>query len=690
MQQSLSTVFSVLAPVTGKSFPASVIADAQRIADVMPPVAKGGFEFDLLAPLTSVDVLQCFDVEGGGMRALATYLPTSRIAPGRALSCLEGLADTLSPTAQGWRAKTASVWLEVDAHTFTPDCWQPSVFLEFHKDARLCQQDLIDALGALSLVDLDAKVQVLRTIMANLEGDAHVSHLGAMLSRDDTPLRINIKRLTRGSFEGLLRALGLRVSSAPIATIIDDAYRTTLCLDVTDRPLPRVGAEFRFSAFPARERGWKSLTERAASRPLAPDSWNAMESWQAELAPHDMAGIWPDTMILADLAGGDDNGNGNGNGDYLALEAIPSHIKVTVQGDRLVSAKGYVGFQPTWRRFGASRDPARHLAPKAAVVSRAHDQDDALRDAMNRGLRFLLKERCQNGLWRDFDFAQRYSDEWVTGYVGTQVAAVGSPEALQAARGAWDQLRHRRPPGAGWGYQQSTPPDADSTAWALTLARDLGQDTSDHVSRGYSFLEAHRGDNGGFKTYSDAELARLGHSLPDTQAHRAWRFEQIELTASAARAGLDVAVTDLLRVQQADGSWAGSWMETSEYATGLATEALCGQDRLDAGDAIDRAIHWAARHLPAQHNSFKLAWLLRILASGPRADAAAHDLDAAIERLLQTQQANGSWPPGCNMMVPLPSGSNDQTRIESYLDCHGTFTTSTVVGTLALLVSEGC
>ncbi|OAN82784.1 hypothetical protein A8B78_07950 [Jannaschia sp. EhC01] len=677
MQQSLSTVFSVLAPVIDTSFPAPVIADAKRIADVMPPVAKGGFEFDLLAPLTSMDVLQCFDVEGGGMRALETYLPASRIAPGRALNCLEGLADGLSPTAQGWRAKTASVWLEVDADTFTPDRWQPSVFLEFHKDARLCQEDLIDALGALSLVDLPAKVQVLRTIMANLEGDAHVSHLGAMLSRDDTPLRINIKRLTRRSFDALLRALDLQVSSAPIAEIIDDAYRTAVCLDVTDRLLPRIGAEFRFSAFPAREQGWKSLTERAAPRPLAPDAWNAMESWQAELAPHDMAGTWPDTMILADLAGGD--------GDYLALEAIPSHIKVTVEGDRLASAKGYVGFQPTWRTFG----PPGDRAPQNAAMPRAHDQSDALRDAMNRGLRFLLKERCQNGLWRDFDFAKRYSDEWVTGYVGTQVAAVGSPEALQAARAAWDQLRRRRPPGAGWGYQQSTPPDADSTAWALTLARDLGQDTSDHVSRGYSFLEAHRGDNGGFKTYSDAELARLGQSLPDTQAHRAWRDEQIELTASAARAGLDIAVTDLLHVQQADGSWAGSWMETSEYATGLATEALRRQDRLDAGHAVDRATHWAARHLPAQHNSFKLAWLVRILASGPRADAAAHDLDTAIERLLQAQQANGSWPPGCNMMVPLPSGPNDQTRIESYLDCHGTFTTSTVVGTLALLVSEG-
>jgi len=678
VQQTLATVIDVIRPVWDGVIPRAVIDDARRIASELPPVAKGGFEFDLLSPLSSVDVLQCFDVADDGIRALDTYLaqrPTTTSATWTYLATL--VRDLLNPL-RPWHRTVESIWLEIDAEGFTPGDWEPSVFLEFSRKAPPSTEDLIEALAAMPLRDFAQKAEAVQEVAGLLSGDAWISHLGAMLTREETPLRINIKRLRAPTCADLLSRLSIAGEASRLIGIFDDAYRSTLCIDVTDRILPRAGAEYQFTSPPARELGWKSLAESATQRALDGAPWSVMEQWNAELTPLSSVDTWPDTMILSDLAGGDDR--------QLVLQVIPSHIKITDPGDDRIGAKGYVGFQPRFRPIASHRGVERATAPPASG-SPAAANGLSMRDAMNRGLEFLLDARCQNGLWRDFEFACLHSDEWITGYVGTQVLNCGSAKAAEAGREAWATLRARRSAGAGWGYQKSTPPDADSTAWVLALARDLGETDNAHVSRGLAFLAAHRGSRG-FRTYDPDMLLKLGEALPETSAHRKWHDEQVEIAASAARAGLETAVQDLLRAQRDDGSWEGFWIDGSEYVTGLAVEALRRSDRADGVQAIRRAASWARARVAGESNSFKLAWLLRRTVEGSADNLLSDDVfRAAIERLLRLQQEDGSWPASGIMKVPLPSEAGDSVEMADYPDCHRVFTTSTVVGTLGRLLA---
>ena len=80
-----------------------------------------------------------------------------------------------------------------------------------------------------------------------------------------------------------------------------------------------------------------------------------------------------------------------------------------------------------------------------------------------RATSFLISQRSKSGWWRDFDTLAGPSDEWVTAYIGSWLAAIDSSEAKQAARMSWTLLRHRRWWSAGWGYNATVPADADTT-----------------------------------------------------------------------------------------------------------------------------------------------------------------------------------------------------------------------------------
>ncbi len=95
---------------------------------------------------------------------------------------------------------------------------------------------------------------------------------------------------------------------------------------------------------------------------------------------------------------------------------------------------------------------------------------------MVRGVDFLLAAQETQGWWTDFNLAAGPSDEWVTGYVGAMLVNIGDVRAYEAAVTAWRLLNTRRHRVDGkWGYNRLPPGDADSTGWALQLARSLGQ-----------------------------------------------------------------------------------------------------------------------------------------------------------------------------------------------------------------------
>lgn len=269
------------------------------------------------------------------------------------------------------------------------------------------------------------------------------------------------------------------------------------------------------------------------------------------------------------------------------------------------------------------------------------------------------------------------------------------------------------------GYNQQTPADADSTAWAILLlgaaqlpgcggasARaDLTATDADaqrtSLTRAGGFLARHqrrtRGP-GGVSTYARSGPIRRFTGLPLWVPFRGWCRPTVEVTATAGRAlrclealGLspdwagntarrraDAAWRYVRDRQAGDGSWPAYWWCSPHLATEQAV-ALATQ----AGEAapVRRAADWALRHCGedggwslvwrAGTSSFATALSLSVLTTcrGPAAGHGRPDLQRAIARAVDAlgpqQQNDGGWSSHPVLRIPVPpdtSGSGDAPR----------------------------
>lgn len=654
-RQSFADVIALLKPLTDQAFAPSAVATIMGLAERLPPVACGGFEFSLIDETAPVDLMQCHVLDAPGIGRLVEMIAARPDAESRPWSWLHALVT-------GDCDGVASVWLEFDADA--PAQAPPSIFLEFDRLSPPSPERVQALVDAMPLAGRMAKSAVVAALVAALPDEAHASHLGAMFSRADTPLRVNIKRLGSSALIPYLAQIGLDVPAEVAARIIADAYRATLCLDVTDRLVPRFGIEYLFSAWPAREEGWRDLADTICPGSVSARQWAALERWARMLSPLESTLDWPDPCIIDAIT--------HPESVSSVIECGPSHIKATFTRGQPPTLKAYVGFRPSLIT-GAGDILAGDTMHKSA-----RQGAETLDEVIDRALAFLLRERTQDGLWRDFDFGNLASDEWVTGYIGAQLLELEHAAAHDAAAAAWSILRDRRAPEPGWGYHRKAPPDADSTAWVLILAQRLGRDDDPRVHANREFLARHLDARGAAVTYSAPLLAEIGRPLPATSAHGRWYGRHGEVTASAALAGLDAAVANLLATQAADGSWSAFWIGSGAYSTGLACEALrCRAPYADA--ARHAAANWACAELKRSNGgAFNRAWLLR--AALADADAGGNALLAdAVDALARAQRRDGSWAGSCAMIVPVPGADPATSRIVDACDVHGSFTTATVL-----------
>lgn len=654
-RQSFADVIALLKPLTDEAFAPGAVATILDLARRLPPVACGGFEFSLTDETAQVDLMQCHVLDAAGIGRLVEMIAAQPDAESQPWAWLHALIT-------GDRSGIASVWLEYDADA--PAHAPPSIFLEFDSLSPPSSERVGALLAAMPLIDGAAKCAVVGALATALPDDAYVSHIGAMFSRADTPLRVNVKRMRSSALAPFLAQIGLDVSADAATRIIADAYRATLCLDVTDRLLPRFGIEYLFSAWPAREEGWRDLADTVCPDAVSARQWTALQRWAHTLSPLETALDWPDPCIIDTIT--------HPQPVSSVIECGPSHIKATFTRDLPPTLKAYVGFRPSLVTRGGDMLTGDALHKPALQAAATLDE------VIDRALAFLLRERTQDGLWRDFDFGNLASDEWVSGYVGAHLLELDHLAAHDAAATAWSILRDRRAPEPGWGYHRKAPPDADSTAWVVILAERLGLRDDPRVRANRAFLERHLDSHGAAVTYCAPLLAEIGRALPATSAHALWHGRHGEVTASAALAGLDAAVANLLATQATDGRWSAFWIGSDAYSTGLACEAL--RSRAPSADA---ALHAAARWARAQlmrsgGGAFDRAWLLR---------AALDDQDArkdgvladAVDALARAQRPDGSWTGSCAMTVPVPGADSATPQIVDALDIHGSFTTATVL-----------
>jgi hypothetical protein len=275
------------------------------------------------------------------------------------------------------------------------------------------------------------------------------------------------------------------------------------------------------------------------------------------------------------------------------------------------------------------RPPLDVVAPVTVV---------AMRD---RAIDYLLERQEASGVWRDFFLPAGESTDWVTAYVG--LALAGNARGADAARRGWAYLETAVKPGGGWGYNALTPADADSTVWAVQLARAIRAGDGAVAQAGRAFLDTHRQPNGGISTYASEDAPRDYVGLPETVDFGAWTAPHVCVSAAAAGLGLDLGPRAyLVAAQAADGHWPSYWWFDPGYATAEAVEAL-GPDARAVDFAYNRLRDLLRDDI---RSAFALAHVIRIL--GPTTPA------EALEALATLQADNGSWPASARLRVPPP------------------------------------
>lgn len=308
--------------------------------------------------------------------------------------------------------------------------------------------------------------------------------------------------------------------------------------------------------------------------------------------------------------------------------------------------------------------------------------------ALAAGISYLEQKQNADGHWKDYpDLPVGASDGWVTAYVGlalTETARVPGLSDNACARRAARWLLDVRPYPAGWGYNQGTGADADTTAYSLLLLQKTGHEIR---QRDVDWLLQRWQPGGGFATYPMKNAWGVAHvdvtpvafmAVPDDRkAQRRWA---VSWKSGLTRSTLTEKFTEYsLRNRQPDRTWPAYWWRTCHYSTFWNLEALKAAGWNDPpGPPLV-----TAEESHNIHSAFDLAFVLGIALFGDDRTLA----DKFGRELLQLQCADGSWPGGKNLRVTAPDCYRPWERSKGrfFLDHERLLTTATAVRMLARL-----
>lgn len=286
------------------------------------------------------------------------------------------------------------------------------------------------------------------------------------------------------------------------------------------------------------------------------------------------------------------------------------------------------------------RDQATLPSPSPSL---GHDSLDA---AVAGGRTFLARRQRGDGTLIDYALEPGAGVSWPTALAG--LALVGEPHyrlALERACRALEALR--RP--EGWGYNQRTACDADSTAWALRLlaACPRGQNAPDP-----GVLARYLDHSGECRTFvPHSRFGSWGDAHPDVTpvVGLAW----VECDSGSRIAG--PVRRAVLRHWSAERGWPCFWWTTTTYTSARSLELLAATGgipsviatlesaRLGSGGGCTSVFELAQRLAGAAALGCERA---------PWGEAAARDL-------VSLQLADGSWPPSWTLRVPSQHRAGD-------------------------------
>jgi len=292
----------------------------------------------------------------------------------------------------------------------------------------------------------------------------------------------------------------------------------------------------------------------------------------------------------------------------------------------------------------------------------------ALHERIASACAYLCELQAVDGSFADYRLPVGESTQWVSAFVGLALAeaalAVDLPWAFSAAERTADWLTQDRPYAAGWGYNETTGIDADSTGFAIRLLRATGREVA--LADQQSLLR-HWREDGGFATYIEGPQA-WGQAHPCVTAAAC-----LALDEQARRALSPALQAYVARTALPDGSWPAYWWRTHHYSTWhhLLLQRRLGRDTRGTAPAPAAVSH-------PSPGAFELAYAAGIAHFRNPGSAGA---DQQLRELLRAQRVDGAWTGGFNLRVTDPACAApwQQPVGDLYRDLAGSITTASAL-----------
>jgi hypothetical protein len=327
------------------------------------------------------------------------------------------------------------------------------------------------------------------------------------------------------------------------------------------------------------------------------------------------------------------------------------------------AGEGFVDFGTARAPMNAKLISVRSPRPASPIGPQA------ISAAIARGARAVAASQLSDGTWRGFDIpGMGESDAWVTAHVGLGLSRVLTD--FSPLHRAADFLRRVGRP--GWGYNKSSPVDADSTAHACLFLQSIHAPVPVEA---LDLLHGFRRDDGGFATFQ----TRPGLSPDNT-----WCRSHPDVTPVAYRAlanSFPAQPTTMVERMQGDrlpdGTWPAFWWNLRWYTACQWARACQALNIAFASFDLERADF--ACDLDA-------GYLLELAVLTGQRDQAAR----IAGHLAACQLSNGFWT--CDPVLRLTyPGLERPWEVDDggplFADANGSYSTTAIIASLSLYES---
>lgn len=661
------------------TLPQSLVSPTQlellkRAADFFPPLIRFGLECRL-NDHEQVDLQFCIRRDQDDLHVLSDWFE-NKFTGDQEHKKITGFLKTWADESSLYHKNIAEVFLELDV--LPSGIKAPLLFFELQPG--LTDQQVKDFSFFIlkeTLGESKAFFNLFETIIRECPAPAFVAYLGILFSRDVDVLRVNIKKIPINAVAPFLKKIGYAWTGPEldhwISFVYNYADKITLCLDIGKDVFPKIGFECFWNEQPLTETYWRMFTAKLnANNQYKQDKIEAVLNWDKDIFPGQIK-EWPEHLWTASLL--------KPENEFTFLKKWISHFKLSYCPDKEMELKAYLGYESSYRVKGLllGTNSGMQQQPQTALD---------IKQAINKGVDYLLSSQHQSGWWKDFHLTPGSSDEWVTAYIACHLARLKRTKTTEALNRAWKILKTRYRENEGWGYNVLTPADADSTIWTWHFATTAGF-IDEFPEPGFDMMNTYLTATGGITTYSVS--GTLGINAPnfDSENFNGWKIPHYCVTGAYALAGKQYAIDYLLAHQNTAGYWYSYWWDGPEYATALSVEALFNKDANKYKKAIDSAIQWAFTQAQQELNSpipnnFKVALLLKIMLCSPTEKMQNKHIKAMVVCLLNSQQSDGSWNACAGLRSPL-SDDTDHEKGENILvvkDEKKNFATVTILDAL--------